>query len=99
MTVHQNSRWRNVKVGRTIDTDEVIHVNFALYSTTLSIPQGSRQYRVKAGDTFESIAAREYGDGNKWYVLAGVNPQVFFPLDLEAGEEITIPPRFYAELV
>jgi hypothetical protein len=99
MTVHRNSRWRRGKVGRSLDVNENVEINFGLYETTREPPARSRRYRVTAGDTFESIAAREYDDGNKWYILAIVNPHVFFPLDLEPGEEILIPPRTYAELL
>jgi nucleoid-associated protein YgaU len=46
----------------------------------------------------ESLAYRRYGDANKWYVIADANPEIFFPLDLEAGNVIRIPPKTVAAL-
>ncbi len=51
----------------------------------------SQSYITRAGDTFESLAFKHYGDGNRWWVIADANPEIFFPLDLLPGVEIKLP--------
>lgn len=99
MTLFRGSRFRYVARGSVTGVDgETVKV-YALTKTTVEAPVQSKVYKVQAGDTFESLAYKEYGDGNKWYVLASVNPDIFWPLDLETGVEILIPPRSFAELL
>jgi nucleoid-associated protein YgaU len=66
--------------------------------TTISPSAGFRLYTTRAGDTFEKLAASEYGDARKWYVIADANPDVFFPMDLEVGIQIVIPNKSFAVL-
>jgi len=49
------------------------------------------QYYVSPGDTFESIAAKIYGDAGQYWRIADLNPQIKFPLDLEPGDIIRVP--------
>ena len=98
MTVHIDSRFKIARVGFAVDTDEERSTIFGTHKTTRVEPRRSRRYSVKGKDTFESIAFEEFGNGNKWYALADVNPGVFFPLDLEAADEIVIPPRMFVDL-
>lgn len=83
-----------VQVSSMDGTVSVFHVPV---STTIDVPAGTTRYVVKAEDTFETIAEREYSNGNKWYILARANPDIFWPLDLRPGLTIWIPPRAYAE--
>lgn len=99
MTLFRGSRYRRVGSIQIMDADRNVESVFQIRRTSLDIPIGSRPYVTQAGDTLESIAYREYSDGNKWYVLADVNPQIFWPLDLQSGVRIMVPPRSYAELV
>ena len=78
--------------------DGNVYLVFPLRKTTVDPPTGSKRYLVQAGETFESLAYRFYNDANKWYILADVNPQIFWPLDVESGVEIIVPPRSFAEL-
>lgn len=50
----------------------------------------ARTYTIKKGDTFWSIAAREYGDGQKWKAISAANPSVD-PKKLAVGQQITLP--------
>jgi nucleoid-associated protein YgaU len=96
MTVHQNSRYRfrDSYQTTTIGSDSVrIH---KIRKTTVSPQNGFRIYVVRAGDTFESLAYTNYGDARKWYVIADANYNIFFPLDLEPGSSILIPPKTFA---
>lgn len=99
MSLFRGSRYRNIRMIQTEDADGVIESVFELRNIISEPPTGSKTYRVKPGDTFETLAAKRYGDGNKWYVIADVNPHVFWPLSLEVGEVIYVPPRSYAEIV
>ena len=46
-------------------------------------------YIVRPGDTYWSIAEREYGDGTQWETIAAQTGQV--PEDLQVGTRIAIP--------
>lgn len=98
MTLFRGSRYRKVGVVQVQGASGDVDAVYKIRQTSLDIPVGSRSYTTKAEDTLESIAYREYGDGNKWYVIADVNIEIFWPLDLVAGMSIMIPPRSYAEL-
>lgn len=49
------------------------------------------QYYVTPGDTFESLAAKLYGDAGQYWRLADLNPQIKFPLDMQPGDIIRVP--------
>ena len=48
-------------------------------------------YRVVAGDTLETIAARHFGNHRRYWEIADANPQVQFPLDIVVGDTIRLP--------
>ncbi|MEM6506728.1 MAG: LysM peptidoglycan-binding domain-containing protein [Planctomycetota bacterium] len=50
----------------------------------------SRTYTIRKGDTFWSIAQREYGDGQKWRDISAANPSAD-PKKLAVGQQITLP--------
>lgn len=43
------------------------------------------------GDRFDVLAAKEYGDPLRWWVLAQANPEIFYPDEIPAGTVIRIP--------
>lgn len=43
------------------------------------------------GDRFDILAYQSYGDPELWWVLARVNPDVFYPDDIPPGTVIHIP--------
>lgn len=98
MAVFRNSRYRSA--GKYQVTDKNGDVERVMepreFPTKIF---GCIPHLMKAEDTFESLAFKYYGDGNKWYVIADANPQVFFPLDAQPGMVISIPPKSYAGLV
>lgn len=91
MPIYEGSRYSlsGVVQGITVDNESIRYNE--LISTTDDDVEGRSQYVTKAGDTFESLAFRFYGDANKWWTLANANSQVFWPLDLQAGVEINVP--------
>lgn len=98
MTVHQTSRYRFADTQQVEDSDGNIANIHKIRRTSAPLRAGSRVYVTKAGDTFESIAYREYGDARKWYVIADANVDIFFPLTLTSGVSIIIPPKSVAVL-
>jgi nucleoid-associated protein YgaU len=52
---------------------------------------GYTLYTVREGDTLETISARVLGTTERFWEIADINPQVKFPLDLQAGDVIRIP--------
>lgn len=51
----------------------------------------TKQITVKPGETLSLIAGREYGDAQKWKIIADANG-IENPRKLRAGQQITIPP-------
>ncbi|MHA2429061.1 MAG: hypothetical protein ACXADB_13660 [Candidatus Hermodarchaeia archaeon] len=95
MPIFKGSRYRFSSIIQVDDSDGNTNGVYVLRSTTEDVPDGSIPHQVSAKDTFESLAFKKYSDANKWYVVADVNPQVFFPLDLTPGEVIYLPPNSY----
>ena len=61
-------------------------------SSRVAPTKGSyRTYRVKAGDRIDTIAHQAFGDANRWWEIADLNPQIKFPLDLTPGDVLRIP--------
>lgn len=98
MSIFYGSRYRLDSTIQVTDSDGNVNSVFKLRKTTVEPPIGSKRYTTQAGDTMEGLAFRFYTDANKWYILADANPQIFWPLDLESGVEIIVPPKSYAEL-
>jgi nucleoid-associated protein YgaU len=96
MTIHIGSRYRFRNTSQIVDQDGKAYLIHRIRKTTVNPQSGFRLYTTIAGDTFEKLAEREYGDARKWYVIADSNPEVFFPLDLDSGVQIIIPPRSFA---
>lgn len=48
-------------------------------------------YMSVQGDRFDKLAARYFGDGTKWWVIADLNQEVRWPGDIPAGSVIRIP--------
>lgn len=48
-------------------------------------------YISRQGDSFESLAARLFNDGRRYWEIADLNPQVPFPDYIEVGTVIRIP--------
>ena len=99
MGLFKGSRYRFSDTIQVQDADGNSNGVYVLRETTANVPDGSIPYTVQAKDTMESLAFKHYGDGNKWYVIAEVNPQVFWPLNLRKGELIYIPPKSHAAVV
>jgi len=97
MTIFSGSRYR-IEKPIQVQTAEGTSICHKLRKTTVEPPLGSKRYTTKAGDTLESLAFERYGNANKWYIIADVNPHVFWMFDLMAGQDIIIPPKSYAEL-
>lgn len=49
------------------------------------------QYVVREGESFESLAARLYNDGKRYWEIARINPQVEFPDFIPVGTVIRLP--------
>lgn len=98
MTIFSGSRYLVQKMINGVTADgENIRFHPLLVTTDWNT-DNYEPYITRAGDTFESLAFRFYGDSNKWDVIASANPEVFWPFDLPAGVELKIPPISKATL-
>ena len=81
--------------GRVIAIQTIARSNFPNLDNAAA-PVGSRTvttpntYTIKSGDTLESIARTQMGDGQKWQLITSANPRLD-PKALKIGERITIP--------
>ncbi len=98
MTIFRGSRYRLESPIQSIAADGSVESHPPLRRTTIETEPDFKRYKTQAGDTMESLAFSKYGDGNKWYIIADANPQVFWPLDLEVGVAIVLPSAVYAEM-
>ena len=48
-------------------------------------------YRIRAGDSLETLSAQLLGDVHRWWEIADLNPQFKFPTDIVVGEYLRIP--------
>ena len=60
--------------------------------TTWAAPEDSFDYVVLPGDSMPSLARRFYRLPTRWHIIADMNPQVLFPLDLVPNTVLTMPP-------
>lgn len=98
MTIFSNSRYRNIPTLQVDLEDGDSVAVYELRPTTFVPEEGLRAYTTRAGDTFEKLAYQLFGDGNKWYVLADLNPHIFWPLDLGSGVQISLPTQTFAAM-
>jgi nucleoid-associated protein YgaU len=93
-----SSRYISVgKINYVVASGESVGILKMRPTTTVS-GEETMSYIVKAGDTFESLAAKYLGNGRKWWILADMNSHIFWPLSLSPGDRIVIPSRVQALL-
>lgn len=84
---------RNESSGLVTLTGRTAQLRDASASDLTVKPAAARTYTVQDGDTFFSIAARLYGDGNKWRALYEANKAIVKndPKRLRTGMNLTVP--------
>ena len=48
-------------------------------------------YYVKDGEGIQFLAFKFFDDPKRWYELANLNPNVFYPLDFQTGDRLRVP--------
>ncbi len=61
-----------------------------LQNPTSHTPHARTVHRVQAGETLDRIAAKHYGDPNRWRQIAEANG-IIDPLNLEPGTDLVLP--------
>jgi len=97
MPIYSGSRY--LLNGRILEIEAVEVRRILLRNVTLNQDDlvEFEEYQVQDGDRFDTLAAKYGGDATKWWVIAEVNNFVGFPLDLEPGTKIRIPPKSFFE--
>lgn len=54
--------------------------------------KGTVEITTPPGDSFPEIARKHLGSQHLWWLVADHNPGVFYPLDLEDGDRVSVPP-------
>lgn len=85
-------------IVRLSESEVGILTGFRETTNESDIP-GTRLHTVKEGESFVSLALRYYNVPEYWFVLAEVNPEIAYPLDLRdhIGDTIKIPPPSYVK--
>jgi len=105
MPVYGGSRYRLARMLRVINLREGLTRRLLIRYNMLTdelFEAGDVEfldYTSKEGDRFDTLAAEFGGDASKWWVIAEINGFVGFPLDLEPGTPLRIPPQSYFEEV
>lgn len=55
-------------------------------------PSGTRVVRVAPGDAMPEMARKALGSQALWWLVADFNPATFYPLDLQDGDRLAVPP-------
>lgn len=103
MPLNRLSRAQKGYAVQALTVDKELAFFYEIPQTTVQeyqLPDEFDWYAVAGGETFESIAYREYptiGGPGVWWVLATVNPEIIYPLDLQAGDKIRLPPSGWVE--
>ena len=59
---------------------------------TLPLPERPRgEYFAKDTEDMPFVAFKFLEDATNWWVLAEVNPQIWYPLDMTLGDQLRIP--------
>ena len=54
-------------------------------------PPPPREYFVKMEESYQFIAFKFLKDPSRWWAIAEVNPQIWYPLDLSMGTYLRVP--------
>lgn len=95
MPVSKNSRYLRVPRISVEDATRGQGMAYEQRDTTVfeaDFPKGTVSVQVMAADDFPTIARRYLGTQFRWWMLADMNPDVFYPLDLTDGARVNVPP-------
>jgi nucleoid-associated protein YgaU len=92
------SRYAGVEKIQAVHSSGISISVYETRPTTVAPVSVSNTHRVNAGETMETLAYDRFGNANKWYLIADMNPHVFWPLDLQAGDKLVIPSKAHAAL-
>jgi len=103
MPINSRSRYFRVQTTQIVDENGERTEVYDLGQTTVlpeDLPLNTDWYAVKVGEDFESISENAYfeiGGHELWWVLAMVNPDIIYPLDLKVGDQVLVPPSQWVE--
>lgn len=95
MPVHRSSRYLRQPTLQVEDSGGDVREVYEQRDTTVfedSRPEGTRNVTVQPGEDFADTARRHLGRHQYWWILADMNPEVFYPLDLQDADLIRVPP-------
>lgn len=103
MGIDVMSRYARVRTIQVTDADSETFEVYELPQTTVleaDLYDEFMWYTIVGDEKFEDIAHEAYhevGGDALWWVLAMVNPEVFYPLDLSAGTRIRVPSQRWVQ--
>jgi nucleoid-associated protein YgaU len=89
--IHEGSRYEKARIARVTLSDGKFQWAVLNERESIHVQVTYRYLTAKAGDRFDIIAAREYGDPLLWWALARANSEIFYPDEIPAGTVIRIP--------
>lgn len=88
MTIYNNSRYLG-EPSQLVKSEA--GVNLTIYKQPHTTSVTYTTYTAVAGDSFDLLANRLYGDPLLWWKVADVNPHVFYPGVIRPGTILRIP--------
>jgi nucleoid-associated protein YgaU len=74
-----------------VPTDTAGDMTKTVFGPPPTGPVNFAYYTVVAGDRFDTISFKVYGDPGFWWKIANANPEIFYPDYLVTGAIIRIP--------
>jgi hypothetical protein len=65
--------------------------NLSVLRTVPPVATGFTLYVWKAGDRPDAVAYRELGNGQYWWAIFDLNPEIIDPLNVPPGSLVRIP--------
>jgi hypothetical protein len=90
MTIYAGSRYAPQTILQVFDVERD-NTYPTVYGPAPTITQTFTNYVVQAGDRFDTLAYKVFGDPTLWWQIADENPEVFYPDMLVPGTMIRLP--------
>ena len=89
MTIFEDSRYLTSPLVALPDSAGVFHATVLQHEPDTEVAYDMMV--SEDGDTFATIAWSVYRDAEQWWRIADLNPEVFYPDEIDAGTLLRVP--------
>lgn len=90
MTILPQSRYTSGEV-LWVNTKKRGNKQTVYLNTVVELSQPYTVAILRETDAMAHYAYRAYGDPNRWWTIADINPQIFYPFDIIPGAQMRVP--------